>query len=153
MRTQGIYLINEKTKAIVTIKSDYYKTIIYEKDREIKSPFTATKILEESCIRYGASLKGRRATSKYLLNTNEKLPVAVDRDNGIYLFPTSALRSGDCVWLAYFHIKKIKKSDDKTYIKFKGGMELFINASYYTIDKQKKNTSELIVQLNLDKLF
>src|SRR5699024_11593461 len=118
MRTQGIYLINEKTKAIVTIKSDYYKTIIYEKDREIKSPFTATKILEESCIRYGASLKGRRATSKYLLNTNEKLPVAVDRDNGIYLFPTSALRSGDCVWLAYFHIKRSEEHTSELQSRF-----------------------------------
>jgi competence protein ComK len=153
MVARRIYLINKETKAILTKDLDQCKAIIYEGQEVLKLPYPTKKILEESCLVNGASLQGRLDNSKHILQATHNLPIIVDRKNGIYFFPTASIKSEDCVWLAYHHIEKIIKSDDKTYVLFKDGTGIFVNASYYKVDRQKKLTSELIVQSNRDKLF
>ena len=152
-RRKATYIITVDTKAIMHKDSNYYRTLILEGKEEKKSQATVLEILNRNCLDYGASFKGRRETSSYYLHSNNKLPIAVHPAKGIYFFPTASLTNKDCVWLAYHHIKRIIKSEDKTYVLFHDGTGIYINSSYYTVDNQKKRTSELIVQLNRDQLF
>lgn len=150
---KSTYTITLETKAMFYKESNYYRTLILEGNQQKKSVATTQEILNKNCIDYGASFKGRRETSSYYLKSKHKLPVAVNPAKGIYFFPTASLTNKNCVWLAYHHVKSIKQSDDKTYVLFKDGTGVYVNASFYTVYNQKMRTSDLIIQLNWDQLF
>ncbi|MBY7144698.1 competence protein ComK [Virgibacillus sp. NKC19-3] len=147
------YIIEKQTKAIMTKNTTYYRTQILEGGKKRHSSYTLEHILDQSCIAFGSSLKGRKDAVKEILHSASKLPVPIDTDSGLYMLPTSSLKSNDCVWLAYHHIKFYEGRDDKTFIGFRDGTGIYVNASYNIIDMQHKRTSQLIIYFNREKIF
>lgn len=137
----------------MTKDSNYFRTEIVEEGRRRHSNYTAEQILDQSCTKFGASLKGRKDAVKEVLNSTSKLPVLVDEGRNIFMFPTASLKNNDCVWLAYHHIKFFEARDDKTYIGFHDGMGIYVNASENVIDMQYKRTSQLIIYFNWRNIF
>lgn len=142
------YVITTETQAIIAKDSNYYRSRILEKGKESSSVYKPDNIMNYSCIVYGASLEGRRNAVELMLKTRIKLPIPVFPDHNVYMFPTASIRKKDCVWLSYYHIYDYEQRDDKTYIIFRDGSGLYVNASESTVDMQFKKTSQVIAQLN-----
>ncbi|QGS69590.1 hypothetical protein CV093_18815 [Oceanobacillus sp. 143] len=102
---ENVYLVSQKTKAILLNDSNYYRSVVIEADSQLYLTHKAEDIINHSCIIYGATLEGRRGAVKKILKSMSKLPIAISSRNGIYMFPTASNKNKDCVWLAYHHIK------------------------------------------------
>lgn len=151
--SQAIRIISPETKAISWCESAYFQSVLLEKGRTVKSTYSPLKIIDFTCIINGSTLKGRNEAVKRILNAATKLPIPISPQRGIYMFPTAAAKSQQCIWLAFEHIKGYEERNGMTYIEFNDGTGLFTEASLNTIDSQYKRTSHLIVQLNRKILF
>lgn len=149
----SVFIVTQATKAIITKDSSYYRSLILEGPNERHSLHKPEQVLDNSCLLYGSTLAGRRTAAKDILKINNKIPVPVIPDKGVYMLPTSSAKSKDCVWLSYSHIEFFEQRDNKTFIAFNDGSGLYVNASESTIDMQYKRTSQLIVRLNRFILF
>ena len=151
--SHGIRLISPETKAVSWSDSAYFQSEMLEKEKTVKSKYSPLKIIDFTCMINGSTLKGRNEAVKRILNAATKLPVPISPQRGIYMFPTAAAKSPQCIWLAFEHIKGYEERNAMTYIEFNDGTGLFTEASLNTIDSQYKRTSHLIVQLNRKILF
>lgn len=138
------YIVNEKTQAITSINSDYYRTKIYEENDIIYATEAPMTILEKSCLHYGSSFEGRREVAKQILNTNSKLPVAIKPFQGIFFLPTTSHRNEECVWFSYYHVENFVKSNSKLAVILNNNQVIHVNISYNQFDLQMKRTSQLI---------
>ncbi|RDW22233.1 competence protein [Oceanobacillus arenosus] len=150
---ENVYLVSQKTKAILANDSQYYRSVIIEGDSQQFSSLKAEQIIDNSCILYGSTLDGRRGAVKDILKSTSKLPVPVSQMNGIYMFPTASTKNTECVWLSASHIRDYFLHNDKTYIAFRDGTGIYVNASLSTVDSQFKRMCQVIVQLNRSILF
>lgn len=140
------YIITEKTKAIMALDSHYYRSKILDENGEHRLVLSPEQLLKENCLYYGSSLKGRREAIKRNFGFMTKIPIVIDLKNGIFMFPTSSVRNTDCIWLNYYSIHHYEPQDNRTYILFKDGTSIFVNASYTIIDMQHKRMSQIIAQ-------
>lgn len=145
--------ITRDTKAISLCDTGYYRSKIFEKDEKYYSVRSPIALLDDGCIAGGASLEGREVAVRKILNSRSKLPIPVDPENGIYMLPTLSKRNKDCVWLSYYQIDKYEQIDERTLIVFKDGSTIYAKVSEAVLDLQFKRTSQVIAQLNSDKLF
>jgi competence protein ComK len=143
-RQKNIYEITRRTKAIITRDTAYSRARILEGYKELDVKHRPEEILDNTCIKYGASLDGRRKSAKSLLRIFAKVPVPVIPQMGVYMIPTASAKSGDCVWISYYHIEFYEQRDDKTYIYFTDGTGLYVHVSESVFDLQYKRTSQLI---------
>lgn len=148
-----LFKITRDTKAINLCDTGYYRSEIFENNETFYSVRSPLSLLDDGCISGGASLEGREVAVGKILNTRTKLPVPVDPDNGIYMLPTLSKRNKDCVWLSYYQIDKYEQVDERTLVVFKDGTNIYVKVSEAVLDLQFKRTSQVIAQLNSDRLF
>lgn len=148
MGDASVYIITQHTKAILTKDSAYYRSRIQEGQTERHSKYRPEEIIDHSCLLYGSTLDGRRAAVKKILKINSKVPIPVIPNKGVYMFPTSSTKNSDCVWVSFYQIENYEQRDDKTYIEFRDGTGLYVNASESSFDLQFKRTSQVIARLN-----
>ncbi|PAV31327.1 competence protein [Virgibacillus profundi] len=148
-----VYIITQRTKAIMFDASAYYRSRILEVGEEKFSRHNPEQIIDNSCLVYGASLDGRKSPVKEILNSVSKLPVPVNVDKGIYMIPTASTKNKDCVWVSYQHILTYEQRGDQTYIAFRDGTGIYVNISEKAFDIQYKRTSQVIVHMNRGTLF
>jgi len=149
----GFYIISPETKAMIKVDSPYYRTKIVEGRTEKLSVQWPEQIIDNSCLIHGADLKGRRKSAQIILESAFKLPIPIAPSFSIFMFPTASVKSKDCVWLAFHHIKFFEQRGNQTYIGFYDNTGIYVNASEKTIDTQYKRTSQLIVHFNRRTLF
>ncbi len=110
-------------------------TFVREESHVICTNKSVKKILDNSCLLYGASFNGRRDFSRAFLQTDKKLPVEVSAPSNIVMFPLRSNVLGEKVWIAYHHVK------DQRVIST-GKMEiLFTDNTTYQIDISKSSFS------------
>jgi competence protein ComK len=152
-RMERLYIISSDTKAIMRTASSYYRSKVLEGNEDkfsIKSP---EQIIDNSCLLYGADLKGRKQAVRKILSTTSKLPVPISPTRGVFMFPTSSTKNKDCVWIAFHQVKFYEQRADRTYIGFFDDTGIYVNASENSIDAQYKRTSQVIVHYNRRILF
>ncbi|ASK62120.1 competence protein [Virgibacillus phasianinus] len=150
----GLTVISQTTKAIIRNDSKIHPSLIMEETGEFRSIHKPEQILIKNCLMYGSSLHGRQTAAKQILKVNSKVPVVLSPELGLFLIPTSSTKGKDCVWLAYHHIDKYEScGDKKTYVTFKDGTGIYVNATVSTLDMQYKRTSQLIVHQRKSSLF
>jgi len=152
-RKNPVYIINPNTKAIVGKESDYYHSWILERNRERLSIHKPEKIIEHNCLIYGFSMSLRRKSAMEILQSSSKLPIPISPEYGYYMFPTASPRKKDCVWIAFHHIQFYEERDNKTYIRFTDGTDLYVNISINAFDQQYKRMCQVIIRLNHGNLF
>ena len=67
------YIINKNTMVIIGIDEKFSKII--ERDNEFEVVNSAKSIIENSCLYYGSSYKGRVESSSNILDSNYKVPI------------------------------------------------------------------------------
>lgn len=151
----SLYIICQKTKALMTKDATYYRTQIFEEGRKRQrhSRYNAEQLLDYNCLRFDSDIEGRKRAVERILRSNTKLPIPIDTIKGIYMLPTASVKNKNCVWLAYHHIRSYEQRDDKTFIDFYDDTGIYVNASVHTIDMQYKRTSQVIIHFNRVKLF
>ena len=143
------YEINEETMAVISI--GYEKTKIIETNNEFIVEKKGYSIMDESCMFYGSTYKGRLAAAKNILNCAYKLPILVEESSNIIFFPTKSSLEDDCCWINFSYIREIKKNNNECIIKFNNGKEICINTSKLSIENQIARSTRLNYILNQRK--
>lgn len=144
-----VYTINRQTKALLCKQDSTYRTLIYEGSRKKRSIHSLKRILDVNCTWNGSTLDGRLKFAKYVLRTSQKLPIAVSPRKGIFMIPIRSIRSKKCGVISYYQIKKFQPLNEKskTHILFKDGLDLMIDISFASFNRQYKKTGQLIANL------
>lgn len=118
--------------------------MVYEDDSRYIVNETPFKIMEESCKYFGSTYDGRKDSAKAILGAEYKVPIIVEENNNIIVFPTTSPSSADCVWISLGRIKIFEKIDSSnTKIIFDNNREIIVPCSYRTIENQVSRASRL----------
>ncbi len=135
------YIINKNT---IFMEFNGESTVIYEDSKKVF--FKGDKendILNDSCIYYGSTLKGRIVSCKRLINTNYKVPILISEKNNLLFF---YIKDNDNVyWFNFLSIKSYHKVENKILVIFNNGQRLLLNVSYTIFHNQILRCSRLMV--------
>ena len=143
------YEINEDTLAI--IPKEYKKTIVYEKNNKYVIEENVNKIMEDSCLYFGSTLKGRQIGSTSLLNITHKVPILIEETSEIIFFPTSSPRLKECSWISLNNIKSYDRDKNGSKITFNDGSIVNLPISYGMLNNQILRSSRLQYMINQRK--
>lgn len=136
------YEISRGTLAIVPNSEE--NSLVYEDDGRYIVNETPFKIMEDSCKYFGSTYNGRKDSAKSILGAEYKVPIIVEENNNIIVFPTTSPSSADCVWISLGRIKYFEKIDSSnTKIVFDNNREIIVPCSYRTIENQVSRASRL----------
>ncbi|CCY78842.1 transcription regulator [Mycoplasma sp. CAG:877] len=136
------YEISRGTLAIVPNSEE--NSLVYEDDSRYIVNETPFKIMEDSCKYFGSTYNGRKDSAKSILGAEYKVPIIVEENNNIIVFPTTSPSSADCVWISLGRIKYFEKIDSSnTKIVFDNNREIIVPCSYRTIENQVSRASRL----------
>ncbi|HZW68283.1 MAG TPA: competence protein ComK [Pseudogracilibacillus sp.] len=138
------YIINEKTQAIAVMKSDFYRTKVYEMYDTLCIEEPPLRILENSCDSYGYPLYSWRNVIEETLDRKSKLPIPVSPPQGIFFVPTTSSRNKHCVWVSYYHISKYFQCENELKIILRGGQLISTDISLNQFKLQLKRTGLII---------
>lgn len=132
------------TKSTIFMEFNGESTIVHEKDKKIF--FKGEKledILNDSCIYYGSTLRGRIISSKQFIGTNYKVPILVSEKNNLLFF---YIKDNDSIyWFNFLSIKSYHKVENKILVIFNNGQRLLLNVSYTIFHNQILRCSRLMV--------
>ena len=146
------YEINEDTIAVIPI--GYERTKIIELENEYIIEKKAYKVMDESCIFYGSTYKGRLAAAKKILECSYKLPILVEESQNIIFFPTKSSLEEDCCWINFNYVKNVIKNDKKCTINFINDKRLDFSISKLSIENQIARSTKLsyVLQKRMNEL-
>lgn len=118
------YIVNEDT---LYLKKDENKIIIRETNRLINTNVKITKILDNSCIVYGSSFKGRKEFVNKVLDSKYKNPIFID-NNKIFIC-IGSIRNNEFVLINVDKIVNINKNNDYLVVKLSNNFDIMLNIS------------------------
>ncbi|MGX1900473.1 competence protein ComK [Thermolongibacillus altinsuensis] len=137
--TMGIFPIHHHT-------SVWSKVI--EEDGEYMVQMRPIDVIEQSCLYYGASLKGRKDGTKEIIGISHKAPLAIEPSNEIFFFPTISPSDPQCIWLSHLHIHHHEHAAlGKTRVTFSNGHIIELNISHHSFVNQLHRTAQLRTKL------
>lgn len=139
------YDINEHTLALLPAKHIEYQTKVLEQDRELYVRMTPLEIVKYTCYNEWCTYEGRRDAVTYHTNFKRKIPIPINIQKQIYIFPTDSPSDFDNIWISLNHIIHTKKSTQdakKSIVFFSNKTKLTINISHYSLRKQIDRTFE-----------
>ncbi len=118
-------------------------TRVLEEDAEYVLDGNPTKVIDDACRFFGASLKGRQDGTKDISGITHKAPISIDPSSGMYFFPTTSPTSHKCSWIAHSHIDKVGRApDQQTEVLFKNGRRVIVDISYGSMLNQLQRTAQ-----------
>ncbi|WEG18942.1 competence protein ComK [Alkalihalophilus pseudofirmus] len=147
---QPHYDINRHTLAIMPAYHTDYETIVYENHQIYYVAESSLSMIKRACIEGGATYDGRRTAVSEITRAQSKVPIPIDTIDQIYTFPTHSPTKLECSWFFYHHIRTFMPDPDhaaKTIITFRNSIQLTIDATYATIERQIQRTSYCILRL------
>jgi len=136
------YEISRGTLAIVP--NDKETSLVYEDDDKYIIKDTPFHIMEESCKYFGSTYEGRKNGAKDILGAEYKVPIVIQDEDNLIVFPTTSPQAEDCVWVSLKRVKKIERMDScHTRILFDNNKEIIVECSFRTIENQLSRASRL----------
>ncbi len=94
-------------------------------------------------MRYFSTYEGRIRASRFQMDYPKKTPLLI-AENGIEAFPTRSPYHLDCMWI-FNHSFTVRKHTEKSSIlRYDNGLEIIVNASRHTIEKQRSRMIMMI---------
>ena len=147
--TSSLYMpIHEITPLTMAVLPQYDESgkigsLVLEEKAEFVVKGSPSKMIDNACKFFGASLKGRQIGTKEISQLTHKLPISIDPSSGMYFFPTLSPVNTKCSWIAHTHISKISEAENQcTEITFKNGKRIIIDVSYGSIMNQVNRTAQ-----------
>ncbi|MFC0525270.1 competence protein ComK [Pontibacillus salicampi] len=137
------YLISEKTMGVFWNEDLEYTSKILEPNRIVYCNKSPIQIITESCAANGTPLSDRRGQMERILHSNTKLPVAINPEAYIYMFPTRSPRSIYCNWIAFYHVLAYdhKKEHEGSTIIFQDRTKVRLTTPGLSLEKQMHRTA------------
>ena len=137
------YIVNHNTFYIMY---DGKYTIINEYGKEILiNGNIIDEILNNSCIYYGSTLKGRIIASKKLINSNYKVPIIINESCRIIFFKVNS--DNKIIFFNYNNIKNYIKKGFSLYLEFIGGYNKTFIISWNIFNNQMLKSMRLLMIL------
>ncbi|MGR3765909.1 competence protein ComK [Rossellomorea sp. NS-SX7] len=134
--------ITMDTMAIYPAYHERYQSVILNQSgNHIFSKRPVMDLLDDVCMRNGASYDGRVKAVKHVLPYFRKTPVIISEDPYILAFPTMSPQHYECTWLFCYHIEKFSLINGKTYVNFKNGSLLEVSCSVKVLQTQLERAS------------
>ncbi|MDF2608017.1 MAG: hypothetical protein K0S34_2213 [Bacillales bacterium] len=144
------FIIDEKVCAIIPYYNEFGELCsrIIKDDGDIKLEISPYRILEESCITYGSTFRGRIDAIKYLLGFKKRIPLTVSCKKSIFAFPINSHLRKDEIWIFTNKVLKYKEVEKSiTRITFRNLKEINIEISYSSFDNQFNRSITCIYHL------
>ncbi len=146
----NFYEINQGTLCL--IKKDEKTTEIFELNNSYNINRNINKIINDSCISFGSSLKGRIEGTYKLTGIKYKAPIIISEYLSIIMVPTGSTRGNVCDWINLKYVDNILKTkDNKCLVCFSNGKKVKFNTSYFIIKNQITKATTL--DYNLRKKY
>ena len=142
------YEVNPATMLLRPMKygSKIY-TEIYEVDGTFISPFKPLEVIKKSCEFFGISYLERKEGTKRLIGISRKVPIIIDPQTSIYLFPTASPTEPHCIWISHEQVFSHERiEENSTLITFQNGLSVSIPISIKSFENQFFRTSMLRVR-------
>jgi competence protein ComK len=134
--------ISMNTMAVYPAYHERYQSVILNQTGEhIFSKRPVMDLLDDVCMRNGASYDGRVKAVKHVLPYFRKTPVIISEDPYILAFPTMSPQHYECTWLFCSHIENFSHTNGKTYVTFKNGSMLEVSCSVKVLRTQMERAS------------
>ena len=135
------YIINKNTNFLFF---DGNNTLINEVNNQLCFKTNVINdILNNSCIYYGSTLKGRIISCKKLINSYYKIPVIISEKNNLLFFYIND--NYLIYWFNFLNIKDYYKKDKKLIVEFINDFKLVLNVSYSVFHNQILKCSRLLI--------
>lgn len=146
------YEISKNTLMLKSLNEN--ETEVFELDNNFIVEAPLMEVVNHSCSYFGSSYRGRVESSRFLLNSNYKLPIIVEETNLTVFIPTNSISNADCTWISLNHIQKYYSKDGRGVILFSNNKEEILKISYGSLSNQilRGNRLECIYRNNSEKL-
>ncbi|WP_156854612.1 competence protein ComK [Oceanobacillus sp. AG] len=143
--------ISPLTMAIIASRDKEGRLISYilDESAEYVSDKSPSKLIDEACMFFGSSLKGRQEGSRVISGFTHKVPVSIDPASGMYFLPTYSPTSPKCSWLSHSHVDDvIPLTEGDTEVLFINGKTITLDVSYGSLTNQVRRTAQFRYRLN-----
>lgn len=146
MITASSLLIDHETLAIKPHFQEQYRSKIVKTDGYHYTEFTPYELLDERCVHFGSTLKGRQDAASRKLGIY-KSPVIVEPGK-LGFFPTTSISNPDCIWIsdrAFSIVNPTENQDkNKSILMYQPNIFIEVNTSKWTITKQYERLQALL---------
>ncbi len=136
------YIINSEPVVMMSVSNSCCRVV--EKNDEFLVNLSLEKIIDNSCKYFGSSLEGRKASSKYHLKYDYKLPIIIDETRNILAFPTKSYKTVDNYVIFINNIKDYEKIEDGILLYFYNENTYIIKESYGIFENQYLKSQKLL---------
>lgn len=143
------YRICEYTIAFLPYAHPLHQTKILDTRGVFYSEKTCKQLLDDACIRTGASYQGKREAIKRLLHIQRNLPIPLCWKRNICPIPSTSPDKWDCVWYCYAHVHEVRPHGKKTLLLFTNGEELVLDCSEYSTKQQLQRAARILTHFQL----
>src|SRR5690625_5941916 len=85
-------------------------TCVLEPEAEYVVKQSPSTVINNACVFFGISLKGRQESTRNISGITYKAPISIDPSSGMYFFPTKSPANPECSWIAHSHIDNLNKA-------------------------------------------
>lgn len=139
------YEITPQTMAVMVhhTQKGNIGTLVLEEQNEYYVDQMPSKIIDESCKFYGASLKGQQDGTRSVCGITHKAPISIAPLSGMYYFPSASPVNENCSWFAHSHIDKLHDLGQRwVELEFKNGRTVSLPISYGSMLNQIQRTAQ-----------
>ncbi|MCA1031381.1 competence protein ComK [Bacillus timonensis] len=146
------YEVGTSTKALEFHHHPVYQTKIYDVDGEFFSSKSMLDLIKIGCLEGGADYEGRKKAVKHCLGIQRKIPIVMDYQRRICIFPTKSPEEYDCMWIFTDHVKSYYGiSNSRVKVIFWDGSSLIVPISERTFQTQMGRTSQCFMRFSSDR--
>lgn len=140
------YVINPCTVIIKGFGD--HKGHLYSKVTEGGEEFIVTMspkgLINSSLLYYCSSLKGAIDGSRSILGNISMLPIMINPELDIFLFPSCSPNRPDCIWMSLYHVQRSEKSKPhQTRVDLSFGHSIVIDMKRSRFELKKQRAMQL----------
>lgn len=140
------HVINEKT-VLFTGEYDEYGNLctrVIEGDDSFVVKKSPVEQIDVTLLNYGSNFSGALKSSKFILGPMKMYPIKINRNKGIWLFPTRSFKKQNCVWFNLDHVLKTKAQGvQKTEVMMNFGHTFIINMKESAFNNKRQKAQQL----------
>ncbi|MDZ5711367.1 competence protein ComK [Jeotgalibacillus haloalkalitolerans] len=142
------YEINQETMTIRCARHLELQTRIIKASKSCYSVLTSLQLMEYACKMGGSTYKGRQESVRFKFGISSKIPILINQNEEIIMFPTHSPTHIDNTWISLEHFDKAFEHAErgKAIVRFINGEQVTVMCSLKTLSKQHQRASALMLQ-------
>lgn len=145
------YVINRKTLVITPLNER--QSVVYEMGKKEIINKPSLSLVRRSCYVFGSSFRGRVDGAKELTGYRYKLPLIIQEEDNVIIFPTKSPFIESNEWVALNHVERFYPNvvNNNTFVEFDNGLLLELSVSCEIFKNQFLKASYLATKIKKNK--